>query len=162
MKLTKAYILLFLYFLPIQKAICQNRLTNKEIARFYFEEVVNKQRLDLLGQVFADSFRVHILVDSTEKQGTIANQTSFLKYLFKAFPDIRYDIGDIIEEGDKVAMRVSLSASHKNEFWGHLPAGNRVKYLSEIFFFRLKSGKVVESWVQVDLYNLFRQLKGEK
>ena len=162
MKLITNSILLVFTLMSIQSGICQTQPKNKEIARFYFEEVVNKQRLYLLNKVFADSFRVHILVDSTENKGTIATQRDFLKYLFKAFPDIRYSIGDIIEEGDRIAMRVIFSATHRDEFWGYPPKENRIKYLSEIFFFRFDNSKVVESWVQFDLHNLYKQLKGEK
>ncbi len=162
MKLIKLITVIVLMFATIENATCQDKDSNKKIARFYMEEIVNKQKLEWLNQVFADTFLVHILIDSTQNQQTIAGQTGFLKYLFKAFPDIRYTVGDIIGEGDKIAMQVTLSATHKDEFWGYKASGNRVNYLSEIFFFRFKNGKVVESWVQFDLHNLFRQLKGEK
>jgi len=160
MKLIQVIIILALTFVSVQKGICQNNTKNKEVAKFYLEEVVNKQRLDMLNKVFADTFLVHILIDSTESQTSIAKQKDFLKYLLKAFPDIHYTISDMIEEGNKIAIRTTLHATHKDEFWGYPAKGNRVNYLSEIFFFRFENGKVVESWVQLDLYNLFRQLKG--
>jgi steroid delta-isomerase-like uncharacterized protein len=116
----------------------------------------------LLNKVFADTFLVHILIDGTQSQTNIVQQRKFLKYMLKAFPDIHYSIGDMIEEDSKVAIRVTLNATHKDEFWGYSAVGNRVKYLSEIFFFRFKKGKIVESWVQFDKYNLFKQLEGKK
>jgi len=149
-------------FVAVQNGLCQDTDVNKKIAKFYIEEIVNKQKLDLLNKVFADSFLVHILIDSTQTKQTIAGQAKFLKYLFTAFPDIHYKVGDILGEANKIAMRVTFTATHKDEFWGYKSLGNRVNYLSEIFFFRFSDGKVVESWVQFDLYNLFKQLKGEK
>jgi len=162
MKFIKPAICIVIFCVTIQNALCQGKESNLKVAKFYFEEIVNKQKLDLLNQIFADTFLVHILIDSTHKLQTISSQKEFLEYLFKAFPDIHYTIGDIIGEQDKLALRVTLSATHRDEFWGYKGLGNRVNYLSEIFFFRFSNGKVVESWVQFDLHNLFRQLKGEK
>jgi predicted ester cyclase len=162
MKLIKLITCIVMMCVTIENASCQDKDNNKKVAKFYIEEIVNKQKPEFLNQVFADTFLVHILIDSTKNLQTIAGQTGFLKYLFKAFPDIHYKVGDVIGEDDKIAMRVTLSATHKDEFWGYKPLGHRVNYLSEIFFFRFTNGKVVESWVQFDLHNLFRQLKGEK
>jgi steroid delta-isomerase-like uncharacterized protein len=159
MKWTKSSPILVLTLMSIQVGLCQPPSGNKAIARSYFEVVVNKQRPEELNQVFADSFLVHVLLDSTEGRKTIAEQADFLKYFFKAFPDVHYSIGDIMEDDNRVAMRVMFSGTHKGEFWGYPPSGNHIKYLSEIFFFRFKNGKVVEVWVQFDLYNLFKQLK---
>lgn len=138
--------------------ICQNTDNNKEVVSRYFEEVVNEQKLELLNTVFADSFRTHRLIDNTLQKNTLKSQKEFLKYLFNAFPDIHYTIGDLIEERDKVVARVTLTATHKGEFWGYDASGNKIDYLSEIFFYRFENGKVVEQWVQFDLHNLFRIL----
>ena len=138
--------------------ICQNTYNNKEVVSRYFEEVVNEQKLELLNTVFADSFRTHILIDDTQENNTLESQKEFLTYLFNAFPDIHYTIGDLIEEGDRVVARVSLTATHKGQFWGYDASGNKIDYLSEIFFYRFENGKVVEQWVQFDLHNLFRIL----
>ncbi len=161
MKFFKFITLTVIMCLAIEKATCQDKDGNKKVAKFYIEEIVNKQKLELLNQVFADTFLVHILTDSTQIQQSIETQAKFLKYLFNAFPDIHYTVGNIILEGDKIAMQVNLSATHKGEFWGYKASGNSINYLSEIFFFRFSNGKVVESWVQLDLHNLFRQLKGD-
>lgn len=161
MRLMKNGILLAITILSIHEGLCQNNSKNKEVARLYFDEVVNNQRLELLNNVFTDTFLVHSLLDSTEEKKTIATHRKFLQDLFKGLPDIHYTIGNIIEEGDKVVMRVTLTATHKDELWGYPATGNRIKYLSEIFFFRFMNGKVIESWVQLDLYNLLKQLKND-
>lgn len=161
MKKIAINVFLALVVLSSQKVIAQNKLSNREVARFYFEEVVNKQKLDMLNKVYADSFLVHVLTDNTDNPSTIATQHGFLKYLLKAFPDIHYTISEMYEEGDKIAVRLIAKGTHKGEFWGHPASGNSIKNVSDIFFFRFKDGKVVESWVQLDLHQLFKQIKGE-
>lgn len=135
--------------------------SDKATAIRYFEEIANEQKLDLLDQIFADSFIVHMLNDNTVERKSIADQREFLEYLFNAFPDIHYTIGEIIQEDDKIAMSISLEATHKNEFWGYEASGKKIEYLSEIFFFRFKDGKIIETWVQLDLHYLNEQLKGD-
>jgi len=92
---------------------------------------------------------------------TIEQQKEGLEKLFNAFPDIHFTIGDLIEEEDSFVARVITTATHKGEFQGYTATGNRIDYLSEIFFFRLEKGKVVERWVQIDWYNLYKYLEGE-
>jgi steroid delta-isomerase-like uncharacterized protein len=162
MNLTKFTAFLLIMFVTMQNAFGQDTEGNKKVARFYFEEICNKQKPELLSQVFADSFLVHNLADSTQNWQTITGQTAFVKSMFKAFPDIEFKVGDIIGEGDKVVLRTSFAATHKDEFWGYKASGNRIKYISEVFFYRFKNGKVVEIWFQFDRHSLIEQIKTEK
>lgn len=159
LRIIKLLFVLLLIFINTQIAFSRE-LSNKTVVIRYFEEVINKKNLELLNQVFADTFRVHVLNNNSEEVKSISEQKAFLEYLFNAFPDINYSIGDIVEEGDKLALRVTISATHKNEFLGNEPLGHKLNNLSEIFFFRIKDGKIVETWVQIDFYTLYNQLKG--
>lgn len=153
---------LFVAMTYASNCLCQTLEQNKETARLYIEECVNKRKIDLVDKIFADSFQVHTLLDSTQSFSTRKALKDFLKTLFDAFPDIHYTVGDIIAEADKVVMRVSFNGTHKKEFLGIKANGNKVDYISEILFFRFKGGKIVEDWVQLDLYNLFKKLKGDQ
>ena len=93
---------------------------------------------------------------------TVADQQKRLSDLFQAFPDFQYTISDMIAEGDKVAVRASWHGTQKNSFMKTESSGNSVNYLSEIIFYRLENGKIVERWTQLDLFNLFKKMKGEK
>ena len=141
---------------------CQTLEQNKQLARLYIDECLNKRKIDLVDKIFADSFQVHVLLDSTQNFSTRKALKDFLRTLFDAFPDIHYTIGDLVAEADKVVMRVSFSGTHKKEFLGIKANGNKVDYLSEIFFFRFDRGKIVEDWIQLDLYNLFKKLKRDQ
>ena len=153
---------LFVAVTYASNCLCQTLEQNKEMARLYIEECLNKRKIDLMDKIFADSFQVHVLLDSTQSFSTRKVLKDFLKTLFDAFPDIHYTVGDIIAEADKVVMRVSFKGTHKKEFFGIQANGNKVDYLSEIFFFRFENWKIVEDWVQFDLYNLFKKLKGDR
>jgi len=78
--------------------------------------VVNKKKPELLEAIFADTFRTHILLDNTQENNTQRSQEGFFTYLFNAFPDIHYTIGDLIVEGNRIVARVKLTANHKTKF----------------------------------------------
>lgn len=157
------YLPFLLFFtLFIQPGFGQEESSNKAMAQKYFEVVVNQQKLELLPEIFADSFLVHNLVAQENAYNTLPKLKEFLTYLFTAFPDLHYDIENLLVDRDKVVVTAKLNGTHRAEFLGYEASGNRVENLSEIFIFRFDAGKVVESWVQFDLYNLFHILQGEK
>lgn len=156
--------MLFLLFLTltIQPALSQKKNSNKAIAEKYFEVVVNQQKLELLPEIFADSFLVHNLSAREDAYKTLPEQKEFLTYLFTAFPDLHYDLESLLADGDKVVVTAKLNATHSAEFLGYEATGNRLENMSEIFILRIEAGKVVETWVQVNLNYLFEVLGSNK
>ena len=153
-------VLSFIFFVFPAKG--QSPEENKKVITHYLLEIINNRKLDLLGEVFAEKFVRHDLNDSTDTWMTVADQKKRLSDLFQAFPDFYYTISDMIAEGDKVVVRSVWHATQKNTFMKTESSGNRVNYLSEIIFYRLEKGKIVERWTQLDLFNLFKKMKGEK
>jgi predicted ester cyclase len=74
-----------------------------------------------------------------------------------AFVDARYLIQDIVAEGDKVVLRVETRATHRGEFHGVAATGRRVE-LTGIVIYRVRDGKIVETWAEMDFGRLLRQL----
>jgi len=70
--------------------------------------------------------------------------------LYSAFPDIHLTIDDMVVEGDKVAVRVTESGTHKGEFMG-IPPTNKKWTVWGIFIDRVAGGKIVEEWGVSDL-----------
>ena len=129
---------------------------NKALVRRFVDEVKNQRKLDRIGEYFA--------ADYTEHNGTVASfgggaagYARFLGHLFEAFPDDRVEIELITADGDLVSYRARESGTHKGEFL-KIPATNKAATWTEIQFFRIKNGKVVEHWVDVDIFSWFQQL----
>lgn len=135
---------------------------NKRIITRYLLEIFNGKKLELLEEVFPEKFVRHDLNDGSDTWMTIADQQKRLSDLFHAFPDFHYTIGDIVAEGDKVVVRALWHGTHKNTFRSIEPLGNRIDSVSEIIFYRLEKGKIVERWTQLDLSHLDKKMKGEK
>lgn len=135
---------------------------NKKIITRYLLEIFNGRKLELLGEVFPERFVRHDLNDGTDTWMTIADQQKRMSDLFEAFLDFYYTIGDIIAEGDKVVVRAVWHGTQNSTFMNIESTGNRIDGVSEIIFYRLENGKIVERWTQLDLYHLMEKMKGEK
>lgn len=77
--------------------------------------------------------------------------------LIRAYPDLHITVEDLIEEGDKVVSRNTVTGTHEGEYMGIPPTGNSVTY-SEIFIVRFEGGRIAETWGVVDVLSQMRQL----
>jgi predicted ester cyclase len=143
-------------------AQAQSPEENKKIITRYLLEIFSGKKLERLGDVFPERFVRHDLNDSTDTWMTVGDQKKRLSDLFQAFPDFQYTITDMIAEGDKVVVRAVWHGTQKNTFMKTESSGNRIDGVSEIIFYRLEKGKIVERWTQLDLHSLFKKMKGEK
>jgi predicted ester cyclase len=75
----------------------------------------------------------------------------------RAFPDYSGTNVDQIAEGDKVASRFVFLGTHLGEFEGVAPTGKRVEFVGASID-RVAEGKIVESWVEVDMLGVMQQL----
>ena len=67
-------------------------------------------------------------------------------------PDTHYHIDDIIAEGDKVAVRMTVSGTHTGPIRDIPPTGKRIS-VDYVHWFRLADGKVAELWAVRDDLN---------
>jgi steroid delta-isomerase-like uncharacterized protein len=81
----------------------------------------------------------------------------YIAEIFSAFPDIHMTIDDLVAEGDKVAVRFTVTGTHKGEFMG-VPATNKKGTMWSIQIDRIARGKFVEGWERSDTLGLMRQL----
>jgi predicted ester cyclase len=133
-----------------------NLEANKTLVRSFVSEVKNGRKLDKLGEYFATDYKEHNATVASFGGG-VAGYQRFLGHLFSGFPDDVVEIELMVAEGDVVAYRARESGTHKGEFL-KVPATGKKATWSELQFLRIANGKVVEHWVDVDVYGWFKQL----
>ncbi len=74
-----------------------------------------------------------------------------------AFPDLQVTIEDMIAEGEKVVVRVTMRGTQQGEFMG-IPATNKKIEIGEMHIVRFAGGKMVEHWGQEDSLGMMQQL----
>lgn len=77
--------------------------------------------------------------------------------LLRAFPDLKVTVNDLIEEGDKVVSRNTVTGIHQGEYMGLAPTGRSITY-NEIFICRFVNGRIAEIWGVVDVFSQMKQL----
>jgi predicted ester cyclase len=68
-----------------------------------------------------------------------------------------FTLHDFITEGDKVAIRWTLTGTHKGEFRG-IPPTNKKVTMWGIDIDRVTDGKFVEGWCRFDTLGMMEQL----
>jgi predicted ester cyclase len=53
---------------------------------------------------------------------------------------------DLLAEGDRVAARFACSGTHTGPWLGQAPTGRRFTDVPEVYFFRLRDGRIVSAW----------------
>ena len=81
----------------------------------------------------------------------------FYRTFWKAFPDCRLSIDEVLFDGDMVACRYTVRGTHLGEFLGAAPTGNRVEFHGQTMV-RFTDGKAVERWQALDELGMMRQL----
>jgi predicted ester cyclase len=79
-----------------------------------------------------------------------------------AFPDVRFNLADTLVDGDKVLLRVDVTATHKGPLslrpgTSYAATGAAVKF-EQMHVLRIAGGKIVEHWMTMDSVALYRQL----
>lgn len=88
------------------------------------------------------------------------NRDQYFKYsagTCSAIPDLLQTVEDIIAQGDKVVVRISLQGTHKGNFGGIPATGKKVK-IHGAFIFRISQNKITEVWAFPDEMGILRQL----
>lgn len=127
---------------------------NKNIVRRYQDAYNTGDFIALAEVVAADVLTPNIAPGMPPGlEGAIAvHQTTLL-----GMPDYWTTIEDLIAEGDKVVVRVTMTGTHTGNFWGVPPTGRRVN-LTAIYIVRIADGKIVEHWGEEDGMKVFKQL----
>ena len=123
----------------------------------YFNEVINGQKLNRLGEFFSRDYIWHQMNGIDVHSSQDSSHVSMLRFIYLAMPDIHYTIDNVIVEGDMVAVNSTVTGTAKSEMFG-LPAAQKKVRFKQMFFFRLKNNKITEEWEVVDLDGLKTQL----
>jgi steroid delta-isomerase-like uncharacterized protein len=81
-----------------------------------------------------------------------------MQWLRSAFSDQRYEIHQMIAEGDTVAVHLTHHGRHTGEFMGIPPTDRSFSY-RHVHILRFEDGRSIEHWAVRDDATLVRQLR---
>ncbi len=128
---------------------------NKAIVRRIFDEFLNTGNPDAADELFAADFVNHSpgRGASPDREG----MKKFITSLRTTFPDLKMVPDDMIAEGDRVAIHITISGTHQGEIAGAAPTGKRITWAA-FSVLRFADGRAIERWNISDELDLMRQL----
>jgi predicted ester cyclase len=146
--------------IPSTKENMMSVEANKEVVRRCWEEIWNRSNLVHADEVFAPD-REHHFGSTVVQHGPEQVRTMATAWL-SAFPDYRCHIEEVVGERDLVVVRLRFTGTHSGTpvtISGRtaIPR-NRSFNESEILMFRMRDGKIVESWATWDRLSFLEQL----
>jgi steroid delta-isomerase-like uncharacterized protein len=127
-----------------------------DLSHRIFEEVWNAKNVDAAGELVADNYVHHDPQSPTVPIGVKAYQ-DFVRYYLNAFPDLHFEIHEHIVQGNTVATRWTVTATHSGDLEGLPRTGRRIA-LQGMSIAHYKDGKIAESWNVWDALGMMQQL----
>lgn len=129
---------------------------NKALAGRLYERL-SAGDLSVVDEVISDDFVEH------EGFPGLEPDKSGVRKMFElfqtAFGNARFEVDDMIAEGDKVFVRARMTGTHQAEFMGIPATGNAIN-VGIGDYFRIVNGIAVEHWGVMDTGAMIRQLTG--
>lgn len=129
---------------------------NREHARRFNEEVWGQYNFDAIDDLVAEDFVGYNPALPEPVRGTDGVR-EVAEMLHAAFPDCEVELEEVIADGDWLAQRVRLSATHEGEFMGIEPTGKQIEIMG-MNVTRLEDGKWAEGYELWDTFGLLQQL----
>jgi predicted ester cyclase len=138
---------------------------NKELVRRYYEDAYGQGHLEVLDEVLADDYVLHIpglgglipAVDVPTSGQT--DEAERIRELRREFPDLRVTIPDMVAERETVAIRMAFSGTQAAPLaaWDSPNTGRSMD--REVWaFHRIACGRIAEGWILPDNLSMLRQL----
>jgi steroid delta-isomerase-like uncharacterized protein len=129
---------------------------NKALVRRFIEEVWNNGNLGVIDELIAENHVDHDPAQAGAPGGR-QGMRAFVEMYRAAYPDTHLEIGEVIAEGDLVAMTWTATGTHQGELMGIAPTGRSVT-VTGMGVDRISGGQIVESWANYDALGMLAQL----
>jgi predicted ester cyclase len=129
---------------------------NKAAIRRLYDET-NKGNYDFLDELLAPDFTSYGGAGFKDLHGPAEFKELTMTFL-TSFPDLWFQVDELIAEGDDVLVSGTLSGTHKGDFYGMAPTGNKVSWTG-CAIFRFRGPQVIARWQEFDALGLMAQIQ---
>lgn len=124
---------------------------NAETVSAFIEAFWNQSDLECTDRFLSDDYQ-ELAYESKEGLKRFAGK------ILEAFPDKRYTVEEIIAQGEKVLVRMTVKGTHTGMFFGASPTGNSID-VTLYRQYRVVDGKIAEHRGWIDMVTMWRQLQ---
>lgn len=147
------WLFLFVACIPATAQQPAEQERNKQIARSFFEGVLDQGHLDRYAESHAKNFVAH----AGDHDAALEEDMAAAREERKALPDMRVTVNQIVAERDLVMVYWTAAGTNTQAGMGLPATGKKVK-VDGMTLFRFKSGKICEEWSVWDMLSVMQQL----
>lgn len=107
----------------------------------------NQGKDSALNAVVSDNFRCFHWSEPDGAPLTVEQFNEKMHRLFDAFPGMHYQVDDVIEQGDRIAVRWSSTGTWQNDYNGEIPATGEAVALAGVFIMKVNQDGIETMWV---------------
>ena len=123
------------------------------VVRRFVDEVANGRNTSAVSDLLTEDFRLPPGPDGLDRASLVA----VLEYWFPAFPDLHYEIEDLIADRDKVVAHVAMTGTHQGDYDG-APGSGKTFAVDEVDIFDVVDGRISGYRIVWDELGFRRQL----
>jgi predicted ester cyclase len=127
----------------------------KQMADRWFGEVMSNGKIEVIDELCAPDYIEHDPFPGISAD--LAGLKDSIGVIRAAFPDIEVTADDMVLEGDRLAVRSTMRATHEGDFMG-MPASGKKVEVSNYDFVRFENDLAVEHWGVIDSAALMEQI----
>jgi predicted ester cyclase len=121
-------------------------------------DAANEGGTDIFDELLAPDFVSYGGVSMPDIHGVEAFKEFYGSFL-TTFPDLQFQVDDLVAEGDLCASRGTLRGTHKGNFMGMAPPTNKPVEWTGIAIFRFNEDGLMDArWLEMDAVSLMQQL----
>jgi steroid delta-isomerase-like uncharacterized protein len=117
-------------------------------------EAWNARDLDGYLALYDDAIKLHGYSPEPMNKAAVRD---FYDMIHRAFDGPKLTFHDVFSNGDRVAIRFTMTGTHRSDFLGIAPTGRSIA-VDGITILHFRNGKCVERWSSVDMYAWLMQL----
>jgi steroid delta-isomerase-like uncharacterized protein len=121
-----------------------------------FVEFINTASEILSKELISTGARFYVPGQPEPLRGP-AGYLNIINMMRSGFPDIRWELEEMVAENEKVAARFTMRGTHQGTFFG-VPATSRTIEVTAVNFYRFSNGQIIEEYGQPDLLSLLQQI----
>ncbi|MCP4307193.1 MAG: ester cyclase [bacterium] len=130
-------------------------ITNSDLVKRFYAELWDRWDKAVAQEILTDDFLFHGSLGADRKG--IDGFLDYVDQVRTALGDYRSDVGEMVEELDKIAVRMTFSGNHQDEFFGVPATGRRISWRGAAFF-TFRERRISALWVLGDIDGVKAQL----
>ena len=127
-----------------------------KVAQRWFEDLWSRGILETANELVDPDYAPEwVQIDATGPE-QVKHEVHYFR---SVFPDLVYEIIDIVEKGDKVWVRYAGRGTQEGAAWGFEPSGREVTFEGVTILTINDSAKIIDRWGAFCLYDILADLE---